>query len=157
MMTPTWKLEGAKDLEAGLMELEGAVAKRVVSTALQSSLEPVASSARAKVAVWSGKLQASIGVGVRLTKRQRQLRRPIAPVEAYVGPGIANKGGRRAVAHAHLVEFGTVHMAPQPYMRPAWQGSIQAVWRLLVSAMSDSLERAARRAAKKAKATKYAR
>jgi HK97 gp10 family phage protein len=156
-MTPTWKLEGAKDLEAGLMELEGVTAKRIVSKSLQEALEPVATSAKAKVPVWSGILQRSIGIGARLTKRQRQLRTPIAPVEAYVGPGIANKGGRRAVAHAHLVEFGTVHMPPHPYMRPAWQGAIQAVWKRLVSLMSANLERAAARAAKKAKASKYAR
>lgn len=156
-MTPTWKLEGAKDLEAGLLELEGVTAKRVVSRSLQESLEPVVSAAKAKVAVWSGALQRSIGIGVRLTKRQRSLRKPIAPVEAYVGPGVANKGGRRAVAHAHLVEFGTVHMAPQPYMRPAWQSTIQAVFNLLAKKTETNLEKAAARAAKRAKAKSNAR
>lgn len=150
-MTPTWKLEGAKELEAGLMELEGVTAKSLVRRVLQKVLAPVESAAKAKAPVWRGDLQRSIGIGLRLTKRQRGLKVPIAPVEAYVGPGVANKGGIRGVAHAHLVEFGSVHNAPQPFMRPAWQGNVEKVFRLLAKEMSDALAAAARRAAAKAK------
>jgi HK97 gp10 family phage protein len=150
-MIPSLKFEGAKELEAGLMELSGVAATAVVRTALTDSLKPVAASAAGRVAHDTGRLERSIGIGTRLTKRQKGLNRPIVSaqgVEAYVGPGVV--GGRYDGRHGHLVEFGTVHMRPRPFMRPAWLSNLQAVFNGLASTMGAELAKAAKRAARKA-------
>ncbi len=150
-MKPTFKLEGAAELHAGLMELQGATAVSIVRKSLQVALEPVAESARGRVPVDRGDLQQSIGIGLRLTKRQRARRVPIVSargVEANVGPGI--KGDKYQGAHGHLVEFGTHQQAPQPFLRPAWRSNLQAVFNSLAQSMGASIARAAKRAARKA-------
>jgi len=150
-MKPSLKFEGAKELQAGLMELEGVTALRVVRSALTESLKPVAESARGRVPVREGRLQRSIGIGWRLMRRQKSLNQPIVSasgVEAYVGAGLV--GGKFDGRAAHLVEFGTVHSAPHPFMRPAWISNLQAVFNGLSQSMGRNLARAARACARKA-------
>lgn len=138
-MKPSLKLEGMKDLEKALSDLEGLAAKKVASKAMEDALAPVVRDAKAIVRKRTGALAASIGTGSKLTRRQKKLARPIAPVEVFVGPGLANRGGRRAVAHAHLVEFGTFHSRPFPYMTPAWQNNVRRVFDNLADAMRTRL------------------
>lgn len=139
-MKPSLRLEGAKDLEKALSDLEGLAAKKVAVGAMTESLGPVVVDAKAIVQRKTGRLANSIGIGAKLTRRQKRQNRPIAPVEVYVGPGIANRGGRRAVAHAHLVEFGTSTARPFPYMTPAWQRNLRRVFDNLTGAMRKRLE-----------------
>ena len=138
-MKPSLRLEGTRDLEKALSDLEGLAAKKVAIDAMTDSLDPVVRDAKAIVRRRTGALAGSIGIGKRLTKRQKSMNRPIAPVEVYVGPGVANRGGRRAVAHAHLVEFGTQHSRPFPYMRPAWQANVRKVFDNLAGNMRARL------------------
>jgi hypothetical protein len=145
-MKPSLRLEGTRDLERALSDLEGLAAKKVAIAAMTESLDPVVRDAKAIVRVRSGALRDSIGVGSKLTRRQKRMNQPIAPAEVYVGPGLANRGGRRAVAHAHLVEFGTVHSRPFPYMTPAWQRNIRRVFDNLAGAMRARLAKIAAKA-----------
>lgn len=138
-MKPSLRLEGAKDLENALQDLEGLTAKKVATAAMTDALQPVVQDARATVRRRTGALAASIGTGTKLTRRQKRMAQPIAPVEVFVGPGLANKGGARAVAHAHLVEFGTQHSRPFPYMTPAWQRNVRKVFDGLSDAMRQRL------------------
>ncbi len=150
-MIPNLKFEGAKELEAGLMELEGVTAIKVVRDSLTSSLEPVAASARGRVRHLTGKLGRSIGIGTRLTRRQKGLNEPIVSfqgVEAYVGPGLV--GGQYDGRHGHLIEFGTADARPFPFMRPAWQSNLQAVFGGLAKSMTANLAAAVRRCQRKA-------
>lgn len=151
-MIPSLKFEGADEMDAGLSELEGVTAIKVVRESLLESVQPVIQSAKGRVPVDRGDLERSIGAGTRLTKRQRSLHQPIVSkkgVEVHVGPGITNNA--RGVRHAHLVEFGTQHMAPQPFMRPAWQSNLGAVFNGLRQAMERLLAKAVARAQAKAK------
>jgi HK97 gp10 family phage protein len=150
-MIPNLKFEGAKELEAGLMELEGVTALKVVRAALGSSLKPVMESAKGRVAHVTGKLMRSIGIGFRLTRRQKSQRQPIVSasgVEAYVGPGVV--GGRYDGRAGHLVEFGTSHSRPQPFMRPAWISNLEVVFNSLAAEMKKELAAAVRRCQRKA-------
>jgi HK97 gp10 family phage protein len=150
-MKTSLKLEGAAELAAGLEELKGVTAVNVVRKSLTESLEPVAASAKGRVPVDRGDLQQSIGIGTRLTRRQKGLRQPIVShngVEAYVGPGLV--GNRYQGAHGHLVEFGTYRTAPRPFMRPAWLSNLTIVFNGLAQSMGENLSRAAKAAAKKA-------
>ncbi|MNJ28996.1 hypothetical protein D3C77_235520 [compost metagenome] len=55
--------------------------------------------------------------------------------------------------HWRLIEFGTEHMAAAPFMRPALASSISEVTRTFVSEYGKAIDRAIRRAAKKAAAS----
>lgn len=145
-MKPSLRLEGTRDLENALNDLEGLAAKKVAVAAMTDSLAPVVRDAKALVRVKSGELRDSIGIGSKLSRRQKKLNRPIAPAEVYVGPGVANRGGRRAVAHAHLVEFGTEHSRPFPYMAPAWSANVRRVFDNLTDAMRARLAKIAAKA-----------
>lgn len=138
-------------MEAALLELNGVTAVNVVRKALTESLEPVEASAKGRVPVDEGRTQRSIGIGTRLMKRQKRLNVPIVSaqgVEAYVGAGVV--GGRYDGRAAHLIEFGTVHQRPRPFMRPAWISNLQAVFGTLAQSMGAELAKAAKRAARKA-------
>ena len=53
------------------------------------------------------------------------------------------KGGARARAKiAHLLEFGTVKMAPRPYMRPAANEELGDLEKALADAVGDSAAKA---------------
>lgn len=150
-MIPNLKFEGADEMDAALMELEGAIAVKVVRESLLSSVQPVIDSAKGRVPVDRGDLERSISAGTKLTKRQKSLHQPIVSrsgVEVHVGPGIMTNA--RGVRHAHLVEFGTAHMAPRPFMRPAWVSNLQAVFNGLAQAMTANLAKAVKRAQAKA-------
>lgn len=141
-MIPSLKFEGAKELEAALMKLEGVRAKKIVSTAILDALVPIVEAARNRVPVATGALQESIGIGDRLRPRQKSLLEKIAAVEAYVGPGVGSGGHRfYGVSHAHLVEFGTVKVGPRPFMRPAWTARLQDVFDRLAKNMTDALQK----------------
>jgi HK97 gp10 family phage protein len=61
------------------------------------------------------------------------------------------KGQRIALApHAHFVEFGTVHMPAEPFLRPA----LEHHTREATNAMAESLRRSVARASKPAKPRK---
>jgi len=155
-MIPSLKFEGADEMDAAMMELEGAVAMKVVRDSLLSSVQPVIDSAKGRVPVDRGDLERSIGAGTKLTKRQKSLHQPIVAaggIEVHVGPGIMTNA--RGVRHAHMVEFGTSTMAPRPYMRPAWVSNLQAVFNGLAQSMTVNLAKAVKRA--KAKALKVRR
>lgn len=142
-MIPRMRFEGGKELEANLMLLEGVTAKKVVRESLQDALVPVEAAAVQKVRRKTGRLARSIGIGLRLTRRQKSRNVPIVSstgVEAYVGPGA--RGGRYDGRHGHLVEFGTRHSAPFPFMSPAWAQNIKAVFDRLAGNMAKKIDEA---------------
>ena len=50
--------------------------------------------------------------------------------------------------HAHLVEFGTVKMPAEPFLRPAIEGGAQEAARAIVNAIDGGIQRAAKKAAR---------
>lgn len=146
-----FKFEGGKELEAALLELKTAAAKRVSRKVLKEAAEPIASVAVANAPVREGDLKSNINVSPRLTKRQaRQNKASKSDVEMHVGT--PDRAGR-------LQEFGTVNHPPQPFMRPAWdkEGGEQALGRIrdgLTVEVTKAAQRAARKAAKFAKTGK---
>lgn len=161
------KLEGAKELGEALGELKHFTAKRIAARGLMKLLQPVADMARSLAPVESPNrnapsaihLRDTIGVGTKLTARQKKQNRPLAKLEVYVGPGIGGKGGKGSAArHAHLVEFGTKErtqrggrrtgaMPRRPFMRPAWDALHGMVFQNLVKSIADELQAYAKRAA----------
>ena len=135
---------GGKELERALKQLPKATAKNVLRRALRNAAKPTVAAAEAMVPVGpTGNLKASISINTRLKVSQRTGGRTDG-VEIFIGasspPGY----------HAHLIEFGTVQMAAQPFMRPAWDSTQQEVLASISDEVWKSLAKSARTLARKA-------
>jgi len=151
-MTVEMVIGGFDEMEEALEELAESTRKAAMRRALVKSAKPMADLAASLAPVRSGALAASVAVSTKLDKRaaakhRRMFNDDRAAVEVFVGPAYnIGSGGR----HGHLLEFGTVHSAAQPFMRPAWdQDSKALLERLKVEIWSEikkSLARAERKA-----------
>ena len=109
--------------------------------ALIRSAEEVADKMRALVPVEEGDLKASITVtpplGTTPAYAEGGGRRTAGPNQALVTAGAPK------VRHGHFMEFGTVKMAPRPFMRPAWRLAKARIERRVKRAISLAIKRAA--------------
>lgn len=151
-MALTVKLEGFAELEQALKQLgKQATQKASLRRALKKAAQPLADLARGKAPVDTGALQQSVIVGAKLNGRQAKLHRRMfrddrSSVELFVGPSyLLGDGGR----HGHLLEFGTVNIAPQPFMRPAWQQDQRAMLDRLRAEIAIDIDKAVKRAARR--------
>src|SRR5262245_14718215 len=140
-MTVTVKVEGLKELNDALGELPKATGTNVQKRALLNASEPIFQTARRLAPVLSGALQRSIHPSTKLSRRQKTLLRKQSKVEVYVGAA--------ALPHAHLQEFGTVHHAPHPFLRPAWMENREKALELIKKELADEIEKARARIARK--------
>ena len=146
-MTVKVELTGFAELDAALGELRQPVAKAVMRRALVQAAEPTVEAAKAMAPRDDGDLDDSITASHRLSPRQAGLHRKAvrddrASAEAFVGAG--------PVPQAHLQEFGTFKDAPQPFMRPAWEGTKMEVLRRLADTLRDEIAKSVARARRKA-------
>ena len=148
----TVRLQGFSELEKKLKDLSKAAGKGALRKSLKSAAEPIAKAAAANAVRKSGELQDSFAVSTQLSKRQRSKHRKIvrddkASVEVFVGAG--------PISQAHLEEFGSMHNAPRPMLRPAWDaGRDQLLVDLgdnLMTEIDKAIGRAVRKAAKLAR------
>ena len=150
-MGATVKLEGFKELEQELAKLGRHTTRRASARrALRKAAQPMADLAQSLAPRGeTGTLAPSVSIGTRLSKRQQGLHRRMfrndrAAVEMFVGAG--------PLASAHTQEFGTIHHAPQSFMRPAFdQDKMAMLDRLKAEIWADiskSIARAERRAAR---------
>jgi HK97 gp10 family phage protein len=138
----TVKVEGLRELEAALAELPKATGRNVLRRALKKAGQPIADAGEAYAPRLSGKLAASYTVSTKLTRRQRRASKKESPVEVYVGPTPHPKSVQ--------TEFGNAHQAPEPHMRPAWDGNKERALQIIKTDLGDEIQKAADRLAKKA-------
>lgn len=148
-MTATMRLEGFEGFERNLANLERLATRRAVARrALIKAAKPMAEIAQGMAPVGdTNTLAPSIMVGTRLSKRQASLHRKMfrndrAAVEVFIGAG--------PLSSAHTQEFGTVHHAPQPFMRPAWDQDHKALLQRLGELMAKEIDKAITRQARRA-------
>lgn len=156
-------IEGLAECQVALRQLPDATAKNILRRIGRERLKPIADRARqlapmydggvryvrnARSGRWikltPGALKGSITVGTTLTRRQRSQHQKLGPddVEIFAGPS--------SVPQAHMMEFGTEHTSPQPFMRPAWdQGKDQLLQGIAVDLWME-IDKAAQRLARKA-------
>jgi len=137
-------IDGFRGLEKALKELPKATGKSVLRRVLKKRGKPIADDAKTRVPRDEGELADSIDVSTKLSKRQKSLhRRSIdkGTVDMFVGAG--------PLPHAHLVEFGSVHNQPKPFLRPAWDAGKNKVLGGLENDLWDEINQAARRIASK--------
>ena len=148
----TVKLEGFAELDRALDNLSKAAGKGVLRRSLKRAAEPTAKLAQSLAPVLTGKLQGSIIVGTKLDGRQAKMHRKMfrddrSSVEMFVGPSYLRGDGGR---HGHLLEFGTVKMPPQPFMRPAWDQDKMQMLDRLGTELAEQIEKSVKRARAKA-------
>lgn len=153
-MSMEMKLEGFSELENALDDLSKSAGRGVLRRSLMKAAGPTAELARSRINDRTGNLSGSIKISSKLEKSQvgehtALFRDDRSSVELFLGPSYSLGDGGR---HGHLVEFGTEHSVPHPFLRPAWDQDQQALLdRLgahLWAEFEKSLARAQRKAAK---------
>lgn len=139
---------GARELDRALEQLPRSTKKSVLRRALQKAAKPTAEAAEALAPVGStGNLKVSIEVGTKLNDSQAKDRESTPDsVEIFVGASWPTG------AHAHLLEFGTVKMAAQPFLRPAWDSTKDRFIEIMRAELWAAISKAAKTLARKAEA-----
>lgn len=170
----TVAVEGFADLEKALADLPKSLSRNTMRRALLQAGQPVADRAKEIVRKRTGDLEKSITVSTKaknvagsaayhatlsdggskseaaiaLRSATKSAKSAAPDIEVYIGPS-----GK--IRYASLVEFGSVHARPFPYMRPAWaelQGSVlENIKTFLAVEIDKTVKRVARKAAKLAR------
>ena len=139
-MTMDFKVSGFRELKAQLDRLptvarqEGALKRAMIE-----ALEPTAMLTVQMVPKRTGNLARSIII----SDKKRGAVKEDGVVKVWLGASY-QKGARGR--HAHLVEFGTVKMAPRPFLRPAWDQDSRAMLGRLSDNLRKQIEAAIKRA-----------
>ena len=139
-MTMDFKVSGFRELKAQLDRLptvarqEGALKRAMIE-----ALEPTAMLTVQMVPKRTGNLARSIII----SDKKRGAVKEDGVVKVWLGASY-QKGARGR--HAHLVEFGTVKMAPRPFLRPAWDQDSRAMLGRLSDKLREQIEAAIKRA-----------
>lgn len=158
-MKVTMRVEGLRDLEAGLLQLKKLGARQVVRAALKAASQPILDAMLRRVRVDEGRLREDLGFRVRMrggTRNAAFMQSDIGVKKATPSDYETTKAGDRAVgsvpaAYGKFLEFGTGDITPKPFMRPAWiaEGGDRAIDRIKAVLASET-ERVARRQARAA-------
>ena len=170
-MKVSLKVEGFKELDEALGNLKKATARTVMRRALAKAAQPIIDEMRRLAPVLSGRLRNSIRTG-KITKGvadasaaayrdviqaggdSREAMRALREVRRSASVGMAfeylNIGPDTSAPHAHLVEFGTVRQAPQPFVRPAFDGRWRDALAIIGEALREEIDKVTARARRKA-------
>lgn len=127
MMATTSRIEvkGLRELGAAMRLLSADVAQRASRTAVNAGATLIKKAAKAKIrsnpSVDSGSLEGAV-----ITKKVPAGQTPLTAEYLVTVRGRGkpyNKKGRKIdrAPHASMVEFGTVNMPAEPYLRPAFE------------------------------------
>lgn len=150
------KVEGLRDCERALAELPKATGKNALRRVAKGALGPMQGHAAAIAPREFGDLAMSIQVSEKRTPRakKRPARRkvggrwksdPSTGIEMAMGP----TRGKGVLNYASFQEFGTVEMAANPYMRPAWDSGAMKALDYIKDELRAQIDKAAARLAKK--------
>lgn len=137
-----FKIEGLSELVDGLVnELPKATATNVQKRALTDAAKYFEEDAKQRAPVKTGALREKIDISSKLSPRQKSLNEKESKVEIYVGPP--------SMERAIVAEFGSINQSPKPFMRPAWDDNKKTAFNDLKDILSDEIEKASQRIAKK--------
>lgn len=146
-MSRTVRVEGLREVKKALRTLlPDNTAKSVMRKILKGRAQPIAAAARARVPKDTHELADAIGVGTRLTRRQKRLHRKVDrhDVEVFVGVGRPKDGSSdQAVPYGHIVEFGGNNQPARPFMRPAWDAAKGSILNNIGRDMMDEIKKRA--------------
>lgn len=168
-------VSGLSDLDKALGNLSKATARNVLRRTLTKAAEPIRDEAKRLAPVKTGKLRDSIMISARVKNKVGNAEYSAAMraglgkeaarsallaarkagkgtgsfAEVYVGPA----RGAGVIRYAHIVEFGSVDTAMQPYMRPAWDAEKETALNIIKTELRDQIIAVARRVGRSKKAT----
>jgi len=160
-------VSGLRELDKALGMLPKATARNVLKRALDKAAQPIVDEAKTLAPVNTGALRDSIKASTRVKNKvgaseysaamrsglgkqaarsallaaRRANRGQGSFAETFVGPA----RGKGVIRYAHIVEFGSVKHAPQPYMRPAWDGNKDKALSIIKAELGSEIIKAARR------------
>lgn len=129
-------IDGAAEMERLLKDLGPVVASSVGDKAVLAGAKPIVDEAKRLVPVRTGALQKSIKAQVERRRKADDERVALIGFE------------RPTSAIAHLVEFGTVHSAAHPFMRPAMDAKAGEALEEMGRVLGEGIEREAVKMAK---------
>lgn len=137
----TVKLEGFRELDKALGELPKATARNVLKRTLMKAADPVEKAAQENAPQETGKLERSVVVGTKLTRRQqRDIKYTKSFTEVYIGT---------ALGRGMFTEFGTFKDHPQLWFSRAWSATQGQALEIISTTLGSEIEKAAARLAKK--------
>lgn len=160
------QVSGLAALDRALAELPKATARNVLKRTLEKAAVPIVDEAKRLVPVNTGRLRDSIAASPKIKNKVgsaefasamraglgkdaavsalRSARRAAKGqgsfAEIFVGPS-----GRKVIPYAHIMEFGSVKDAPQPYMRPAWDATKRQALDIIKAELGNEIIKTARR------------
>ena len=178
------EITGVEDLLKGLKTIGKKLREQIGREAVTTALVPMVNAARyyAGQSSETGALAASIGVKVKPYQKGAAIFGIVGPRRGFDRPDPSGKGVRKPTKYAHLVEFGhytkagsgkfggakkgtkvtpenaTAYVLPQPFMRPAFAATKDAMTQTLADVIGERVsveakrvysQRTGRRAAKK--------
>lgn len=157
-MKMTAEVFGFRDLEAAMADLTKAAGRGVMTRALRNAAQPLKADI-VTFAPFNG-IKESVAVSTKLDPREKRLSRgqQKSTSMVFVGPSYdLGSGGRLA----HLFEYGTGprfrknggatgRLAMRPFMRPAWDAYKGKAIDLLKFEMAVEIDKATKRAQRKA-------
>lgn len=163
------KIEGLRELEESLKQLTKATGRATMRRALIKAAQPIVDHARRLAPVDTGHLKTNIIASARIrntvghAEYSQTLRSGGSKAEAVTalrsarraangGNTFAEIGVGPAVPtpYAHLVEFGTVKMPAQPFLRPAWDAEKDGALHTIADNLRIEIDKSATRARNKA-------
>ncbi len=166
MVTVTAKrwhtVQGLPELQAQLRELGATMAARVLATAARKAFMPVIEAARAR-APTANESTGATGI-TKESIKIRVIRPKSGDTVVQVGLRIARSAEAAGLVRAsrgvvkrrdaswrwHFVEFGTVHQAARPFIRPAMDENAQQVIDELKKELVKGINKVLRKSAKSA-------
>ncbi len=157
LMAQKFRIEGLKELDKALGQLQRATGKNVLRRVARNALEPIIEVAKGLVHAPTGKLRDSLAVSTKLSHHQKTLHKRMFASEKSSVEMFAGAGPHHFVPQAIMEEFGTVKQGAHPFLRPAWDGGKMRMLNGIKRDLWAEIKRAAARVArKKARALKKA-
>lgn len=116
-MKPTIKITGTDEISRKIRAMGKALTRKTLIPIMADNVEPIADDMRSLARRRSGEMAGSVTVSTQLSPHQAAIVESIAPVEIYAGPG--------PLPQAIQEEFGNVHEAPHPFIRPAFDSGVK--------------------------------
>jgi HK97 gp10 family phage protein len=152
------QVEGFKELEEALLDLGEVGAEKTARAALRKAMEPVLAEAQRLVKKRTGLLYDALAITTRGYNGKGAITGAIATaglmirsvkggIKGVLPHGTHNVRGRAPDPRRywHLVEFGTSRTSPKPFIRPAFDGQLDAMLDRLRAQLKAKLERRRRR------------
>ena len=136
------RFEGGKELDAALSQFTPTKRRAIGRVALDNAGEITAKAARALAPRDTGGLAESIDVSGTLSRSQKSEHTKAAEQERFIGPDNRPQAVQQ--------EFGNANHAPQPFLRPAWDGTKNQVLNRISDELWLGIEKAVKAKARKA-------